>query len=473
MEEERWNGDPLPAEEAVPVTEDTVTAEETTASEDVTAENGSAEANDEAAVVTEAEPPSDAPTACEQAPPENPWSFGEAPVPKAEGKRATVGFFGLFGCAFAVCMVLLALVLLLGDGRYEIVRDIIQERIIYVRQDDGTSGLLTPNEAADKAKKYTVSVIITTETGTGIGSGFVYSADGYICTNYHVIEDAQTVQVILSDGIAYDATVKGYNEAADVAVLRINAPNLTVAPLGSSAELLVGDAVVAVGTPGKLDYAGTATFGTVSATRRLISVGSGNGSIAKKMTMIQTDTQVNPGNSGGPLVDMYGNVVGVVVMKLTDMNGVTFEGIGFALPIDGVKQIADAIIATGSFTGKNPIAEGRSLLGVTGHGGLKGVWYADEVVTGSTVPSSETELPGYHYMWDNGVYVSDLNGANAVGRMQVGDIITHVNGLRISTTTDLISAVNRCHAGETVAVTVLRGGTQVIVEVPLAEEPLE
>lgn len=478
MEDERRNGEPLPeTEAAMPVDEDRATAEDATALENVTEEIGSAEATDEATSATEAEVPSDtppaAPTAREQAPPEKPWDFGEAPAQKAQGKHGMIGFFGLFGCAFAVCMVMLALVLLLGDGRYEIVRNIIQERIVYVRQDDGTSGLLTPNEVAEKAKQYTVTVIMTAEGSVGIGSGFVYSADGYICTNYHAVDGAETVQVLLSNGVAYDATVKGYNEAADVAVLHINAPDLTAATLGSSAALLVGDEVMAMGTPGKLDYAATATFGNVSATKRLITVGNDDGTVTWKLTMIQTDAQVNPGNSGGPLVDMYGNVVGVVTRKQTELYGTSFEGLSFALPIDGVKQIVDEIIAKGSFTGKNPIAEGRSLLGVTGHGGSKGLWYADAVVAGSSVPHSETEQPGYHYMWDDGVYVSAISGSNAVGKLQEGDIITHVNGLRIYNTNDLVSAVNRYYAGERVAVTILRGGARMTVEVPLAENPLE
>ena len=454
MEEERRTGEQLPAEDAALVAQEQPVEEVAPVAEEQPAE--------------EAAPVMEAPVAPL---PEKTWSFGAAPK-KESHLPGVFGFIGAFGCAFVLCMVLLALVLLLGDGRYEIVREILQERIVYVRQDDGTSGLLTPHEAADKGKQYAVSVVITTEMGSGIGSGFVYSADGYICTNYHVIEDAKTVQVVLADGTAYDATVKGYNAAADVAVLHINATGLTVAPLGKSADLLVGDEVVAIGTPAKLDYAGTATFGTVSATRRLLALGNSDGSVTKKMTVIQTDTQVNPGNSGGPLVDMYGKVVGVVVMKLTDLNGVTFEGMGFALPIDGVKEIADAIIAKGSFTGKNPIAEGRSLLGVTGHGGVEGLWYADDVTTGTTVPSSETAQPGYHYMATNGVYVMGLNGSNAAGKLQVGDIITRVDGLHVTSTTDLIAAANRHYAGESIPLTVLRNGSEMTVTVVLAEEPL-
>ncbi|MBE6702042.1 MAG: PDZ domain-containing protein [Ruminococcaceae bacterium] len=400
------------------------------------------------------------------------WDFGGQTGEGAQTKGKRINFFAVFGMAFGVCMLLFVLVLFLGDGKFEIIRNVLRERIVYVRQDDGTSGLLTPNEAADKVKQSAVSIVATTDTGSSIGSGFVYSADGYIITNYHVIEKANTVQVILPDGLACDATVRGYNIAADVAVLKIEASDLVPAAIGQSADLLVGDAVVAIGTPAKLDYAATATFGTVSATRRLVSISNDSGTVSKKMTLIQTDTSVNPGNSGGPLADMYGNVIGVVVMKITDYGGIAFEGIGFALPIDGVKLIAEEIIAKGSFSGRNPIAEGRSLLGVTGHGGKKGLWYADVADANGSMAASETEKPGYHYMAENGIYVMGVNSTNSAGKVEIGDIILAVNGLRVGNTVDLIAAVNRCYAGERVTLTILRNGQEIKMEILLYEEAL-
>ena len=453
MEEERYN-EPTSAEEAV-------TPEETSVPEVQAEPTPLNEAEQPVALaepVSASEPPRD-------------WAFGDtvaaAPTPE---KTRGIPFFVMFLIAFGLCMLLFLAVLLFGDGKFEIIRNVMRERIIYVREDDGTSGLLTPNEAADRVRQSTVSIAVTTETGSGIGSGFVYSADGYIITHYHVIEDAKTVQVILPDGTAVDGVVKGYNVDADVAVVKINVTGLVPATLGVSADLLVGDDVVAIGTPAKLDYAGTATFGKVSATRRLLSITDASGSVTKKMTVIQTDTQVNPGNSGGPLADMYGNVIGVVVMKIIEQNDTVFEGMGFALPIDGVKEIADAIIATGSFTGKNPIVEGRSLLGVTGHGGKQGLWYADATNPDGTVPYSETEKAGYHYMWESGIYVMGVNGTNAIGKVKEGDIITAVNGLHVSDTRALIAAVNRYYAGERVTLTVYRGTQFVDVEILLYEE---
>ena len=415
--------------------------------------------------------PADVPAAQVSAPVEPDWRFGEAfPKSALKKKRSGYGsFFAIFGAVLGVCVLLLIGVICLGDGSFQIIRNLRTERVVYVREDDGTSGLLTPNEAAHKVKASAVSITIRTETATGIGSGIVYTADGYILTNHHVIEGAKAIQVLLPDGTAYDATVVGSDPRGDVAVLKIAATGLTPAELGSSADLLVGDAVVAIGTPANLNYAGSATFGTVSATARLVPItNTATGAVEKKMTLIQTDTSVNPGNSGGPLADMYGRVVGMVVMKIS-----SFEGVGFALPMDGVRSIVDEIIRSGSFKGTHPIAEGRSLLGVTGHGGQQGVWYSDvaDAATGA-MDASEVEKPGYHLMRENGVYVMEVSGTNAAGKLQKGDIIMKVDGQNVYATTDLIDIVNRRYAGESVTLTVSRGSLVLTVEVVLTEEAL-
>jgi S1-C subfamily serine protease len=210
-----------------------------------------------------------------QAVPSPDWRFGEGGEPPAPTKRkrsGNGGFFAVFGAVFGVCLLLLIGVICLGDGSFQIVRNLKTERVVYVREDDGSSGLLTPNEAADRIAASTVSITVRTADGSGIGSGFVYTADGYILTNHHVIADATSVQVLLPDGMAYDATVVGSDKAGDVAVLKIEATGLIPVQTGSSDDLLVGDELVAVGTPANLNYAGTATFGTVSATARLVPI---------------------------------------------------------------------------------------------------------------------------------------------------------------------------------------------------------
>jgi serine protease Do len=309
----------------------------------------------------------------------------------------------------------------------------------------------------------TVTIVVRKDGGSGIGSGFIYSADGYICTNHHVIDGALSQQVVLSTGEAVDAVIVGSNADADIAVLKIEKEGLTPVTLGSSDNLLTGEAVMAVGTPASLEYAGTATFGRVSYPKRLLPLTDSNDIVYKKMTLIQTDTVVNHGNSGGPLADMYGRVVGIVVMKLGTLNGTAFDGIGFAIPIDGAKVIIDAIIKTGSFEGDNPIAEGRTVLGLSGRGLVAGMWYDDPAA--ENVQSSMVERPGYFYMPCDGVYVMNVTGADAMNKLKKGDIITKIDGLDMRTVYDVIDAVNRHYAGESVTLTVMRAEGEKYVEI--------
>ena len=388
------------------------------------------------------------------------WDFGK----KKQGSAKA--FFAVFGAVFGACVLMLIATLFLGDG-FNIIKTLYTERVIFVREDDGTSGLLTPNEAADVVKKSTVTIVATSDTGRGIGSGFVYDENGHIVTNRHVIDGALTFQVVLPDGNAIPATLVGADEIADIAVLKVEAEGLVPVALGSSADLLVGDDVVAVGTPAEIDFAGTATFGKVSATRRLLALYDSDGTVYRKITVIQTDTSVNPGNSGGPMADMYGKVVGIVVRKIINYGGQSFEGIGFAIPIDGAKVIVDAIIKDGVFTGDNPLAEGRSLLGITGHGGLAGMWYRSN--GDGSVSSSKTQQEGYYQMPADGVYVMEASSANVLGKLQVGDVIVAVDGLYVSAITDIVEQINRHYAGESVTVRILRDGTELEVEVRLNE----
>lgn len=289
-----------------------------------------------------------------------PFDFGVGASAKTESRGSRKTFAILFSVFGGVCALLLLLTFVLGDAGFRIIRQIHTERTVYVREYDSESGLLTPNEVADIGRKATVTVLVKKDSGTVIGSGFVYSSDGYIVTNHHVIEglygtENAIVQVVLADGTALDAALIGSDEDSDVGVLRI-APEKTPAPVtfGSSAALLTGDEVVVIGTPYRLEMAGTATFGSVSDPKRVLPITDIANNFVKKMVLVQTDASINPGNSGGPVFDMYGRVIGVAVMKVTQVQGTVFEGVGFALPIDGVRTVADEIIKSGSFTGKCP-----------------------------------------------------------------------------------------------------------------------
>lgn len=395
---------------------------------------------------------------------------------EARGSKKTFALlFGIFG---GVCVLLLLLTFVLGKAGFKIIRDIHTEtdRTVYVREYDPASGLLTPNEAADVGRKSTVTIQVKLSTGTVTGSGFVYTAEGHILTNHHVIEEmaedaTAVVQVVLADGTAVDAVLVGSDEASDIAVLKIPAEKAPVPlALGSSDVLLTGDSVLAIGTPAKLDYAGTATFGSVSYPKRLVQITDTSGSVTKKMELIQTDVSVNPGNSGGPLLDLYGRVVGVVVMKVSQYGGSVFEGIGFALPIDGVRVVADEIIQTGSFTGKNPFVSGKTLVGITGHGGVKGKWYSPADGATNVIESSDTEKAGYHYMAESGIYVMNISNPDAKLKLREGDIIMRVNGLIVRGTSDMVSVVNRYGEGESVTLTVYRDGETLEISIMLTAE---
>ncbi len=418
------------------------------------------------------EPVSEAAQQGGEAPPA-PWDFGtdalRAPRERSKGKRA---FFGVFAAVLSVCLALVIALLFLGENGLHIVKTVEILRTVYPEGEGGEDAPLTPQQAADTVARSTVTVVayieVTTASGTqtarASGSGVVYDEKGHICTNHHVIEGAARVQIILPDGTALDAELVGSDERSDLAVLKADPAKLTAAKLGTSADLLVGDSVVAVGTPLGAELAGTATFGRISCADRWLAVDDdGDGSYEKKIRVIQTDAGVNPGNSGGPMADMYGRVVGIVVRKISGK-----EAIGFAIPIDGAKTVVDAIIKDGAFTGQNPLVEGRSLIGVTGHGGVRGMWYAVNTQTGQ-VQSSSVEKSGYHYMPEDGVYVMSVDGLNARGVLEKGDVILSVNGLLVFDTPALIDAVNLHRVGQRISLGILRDGVTLTVEITLAE----
>ena len=180
---------------------------------------------------------------------------------------------------------------------------------------------------------------------TGEGSGIILSEDGYIATNAHVIEDADTLEVVLSDGTTYKGTVVGYDSKTDLAVVKIDATGLTPAELGVSSELKVGEKAIAIGNPGGLTYAGSVSEGIISGLNRSLRASTDG----YTMNFIQTDAAINPGNSGGALVNEFGQVVGINSQKIS---GDGYEGIGFAIPIDEALPILEDLMSYGRVTGR-------------------------------------------------------------------------------------------------------------------------
>ena len=299
----------------------------------------------------------------------------------------------------------------------------------------------------------TVNIFGQTTTSAASGSGFVLSRDGYIATNYHVIESAAkdpsvTIQVSFADGTKYDAKLIGGEKDNDIAVIKIEADNLTRVTLGDSSKLVVGEAVYAIGNPlGELTY--SLTDGIVSALDRLITTNSTDESGRQESTtlnVLQTNCAINPGNSGGPLFDSYGNVVGVVSAKYTQSsNGVNAEGLGFALPINDVKGILSDIIEHGYVTGKPYM--GVQVMNVSSEAQRYGI------TAGAAVS-----------------YVAEGSCAQKAG-LQVNDIITAIDDTAIDSSPALTAALATGYkAGDTATLTVIRNQQELKLTITFDEK---
>ncbi|HWS41645.1 MAG TPA: trypsin-like peptidase domain-containing protein, partial [Pseudoflavonifractor sp.] len=259
------------------------------------------------------------------------------------------------------------------------------------------------------------------------GSGFVITADGYIVTNYHVIDGASNIEVSFMDGKSYVGTLVGGDEENDIAVLKIDATGLTPVVIGSSDDLVVGDQVFAIGNPlGELTY--SLTGGYVSALNRSVTMDNG-----RRMNYIQTDTAINSGNSGGPLFNIYGQVVGIVSAKLSsssNSSAASVEGLGFAIPMDDVQDMITDIIEHGYVTGKPYMGiVGGSVSGEAQRYGTPAGAYVMGVVSGS--------------------------GADKAG-LQKGDIVTKIDDTVVASMDDLQNANKTYKAGDTATLEVSR-----------------
>ena len=300
----------------------------------------------------------------------------------------------------------------------------------------------------------TVNFFGQTSTSAASGSGFVLTTDGYIVTNYHVIEDAVkdssvTVEVSFANGDKYSATVVGGEQDNDVAVLKIEAGGLPPVTLGDSGKLVVGESVYAIGNPlGELTY--SLSDGLVSALDRLITTSSTNPSTGKTETttlnVLQTNCAINPGNSGGPLFDSYGNVVGIVSAKYTrSQSGVSAEGLGFALPINDVKAILTDLIEHGYVTGKPYM--GVQVIPVSSDAQRYGI------PAGASVD-----------------YVAEGSCSEKAG-LQVGDIITAIDDTAIDSPSALTAALSSNYkAGESATLTVIRDQQELKLSITFDEK---
>ena len=314
-----------------------------------------------------------------------------------------------------------------------------------------TSTSSTGGSLSDVASAVTPSVVVVTteqivtdnyfwggqQVLSGAGSGVILTTDGYIVTNYHVVEGAQQITVTLHDDSTYTATVVGSDQQSDIALLKIDATGLTPAVLGDSDSVQVGEVVIAVGNPmGTLGSAGPA--GTVSALTRYIPV-EGN-----EMTLMQTSAAISPGNSGGGLFNTNGELIGIVNAKYSDEDA---EGLGFAIPVNAMKTVVQDLLENGYVTG-------RPALGIT------------------VITVGDVQTAMQYGVSSLGVYVNSVDegsGAEAAG-MKAGDRIVSIGTQLVESTDDVTNALKSYNVGDVVEVQVDRGRELITLQVTLGEK---
>ncbi|XP_047314680.1 protease Do-like 1, chloroplastic [Impatiens glandulifera] len=312
---------------------------------------------------------------------------------------------------------------------------------------ENTPSVVYITNLAVRQDAFTLDVL---EVPQGSGSGFVWDKDGHIVTNYHVIRGASDLKVTLADQSTYDAKVVGFDQDKDVAVVRIDADakKLRPIPVGLSADLLVGQKVFAIGNPFGLDH--TLTTGVISGLGREISSAATGRPI---QDVIQTDAAINPGNSGGPLLDSSGNLIGINT-AIYSPSGAS-SGVGFSIPVDTVNGIVNQLVKFGKVT--------RPILGIkfapdqsVEQLGVSGVLVLDAPANG---PAGKAGLLS--------------TKRDAYGRLILGDIITSVNGKKVSNGSDLYRILDQCKVDEKVIVEVLRGDQKEKIPVILEPKPDE
>ncbi len=291
--------------------------------------------------------------------------------------------------------------------------------------------------------KVASSVVLITGTnmyGSGQGTGMIISADGYILTNAHVVEDFSELTVTLNDGneTEHEATMVGYDDTTDIAVIKIDAKDLAPVTFGTSADLEVGESVVVIGNPLGGEFSGSVTTGIVSALNRKVEFDDG-----QVYTYIQTDAAINSGNSGGPLVNMSGQVIGINSAKIDSSIA---EGMGFAIPIDSAVPVINDLIENGYVTNRPYIG-----------------------ISGETIDEQYSQ----YYNLPEGVHVVSIaSGSPAAGSdLQVDDIITAINDTAVTSIGELNNIKNQYSPGDTVSLTVYRYSTKktLTIEITLSE----
>ena len=400
-----------------------------------------------------------------------PFDTDEQPLPPQEPKPKKKKCSGgkILLCAVLVlalvaasCLVTAALVNRHWENEIDLLNQTMNNRISVLQEQINAAsggstsgsaatrdeGMLSPAEVYARNVQSVVAVACYTqqtnafgqvEEYESFGSGFIITENGYVVTNYHVVEGAAEATVITSDSQEYEAELIGYDATNDIALLKMEAEDLPCVTIGSSSELIVGDQVAAIGNPlGELTS--TLTVGYVSAKDRVVTT---DGST---INMLQTDAAINSGNSGGPLFNMYGEVVGITTAKYsgTSSSGASIEGIGFAIPMDDVTGMIEDLQEYGYITGAYLGIMCRDLSAYSIQDGLPAGVYVEEVTAG---------------------YAAEEAG------LQKGDVITNLGGYDVTCMADLTRVLRKFKADDTTTITVYRSGQSVNLVITLDEKP--
>ncbi len=376
------------------------------------------------------------------------WSFerqlsAQMKAERKKKRRTTATALLIAATLFTLALALLVFIVA-AAYRSEFKPKLIEKRV-FIRESGSEDGVLTIQEIASTVTPSTVGISASSLSGTSIGTGIIYSADGYIITNAHVVSGTDSIEVITCEGTRFKATLTGYDDVSDIAVIKIDPEGfeLTPATFGDSDTLIAGDDVIAIGNPAGLEFSGTITTGIVSSNNREISIYADSGLLEKRITLIQNSAAIYPGNSGGPLIDLYGRVVGINTMRFSSE---AYTGIGFAIPINGALEVVRSIIDTGSYSGDAVAVKGVSL-GISGTAVVKG---RDLQIDSSTVYTPPA----------TGVLIVSVGGeeTSAYGVLKEYDIILSIDGTETKSVEDIRQLILNYRSGQKAKMKVFRDG---------------
>lgn len=389
----------------------------------------------------------------------------DAPVKqKRNGKKFAI----IIGIVFAVAIFLLAAAIL-SELQLATPDDLKGQTNVNINVSDSSPTPLEDGSASPEALENFKNSVVVVSTDTSTGTGIIFTKDGYIVTNHHVIESASSVQVILYSGETYRATVVGHIESNDIAVLKIAAQNLTPATFAKSESCYLGQRVYAVGNPAGANFSWSITSGIISSTNREAKFYDENNLLERKMKVIQTDTPVNPGNSGGPLINSSCQVLGIITMRLAN----DYVGMSFAIPSDeAIKLITKILSGEGDKLDGSDTQQTPPQMGIVGTNALKGLYYTTDNKSGQVTRVSET------YAKNNpdtcfspsadGIYILQLTpGLDAANKLQVGDVIVDIENSGNKDMDYLRSLIQTKKSGDSISLTIDREGNKLDVEIIL------